>query len=380
MSTILIIFQAYILSFDLGLDLSSTFIILLSSSVGNIFIIKLITSVFIIALGILHYYICKRFKNQILTIIGDNKSTQEQQEQNYIKQNLKNRKISLSFCITILVLGSINIFSNSIQSHNAAVDFFPNIAISVDWLHFIMVSIWVGGLFYISITLSKKLFIKNKNSFYNNHHQMEEESSINFSRDAITIQFFLSTILRFSFIAVVSLGIIFITGLYMAVLHIQQPSSFLNSIYGNILILKLIIVFFMAAFGTYHYFKIPILINQKSETTKLNQLRNFKRFNKTMKIEYILGIGIIFISSFLTITSPPHHESYDMNIIAMTHSEDLMTQNITNSYNLQNYFFYETFPLIAFTISILIAIVMILAIKKSWTNIKLYNQSKQTRK
>jgi hypothetical protein len=136
----------------------------------------------------------------------------------------------------------------------------------------------------------------------------------------------------------------------------------------------------MAAFGTYHYFKIPILINQKSETTKLNQLRNFKRFNKTMKIEYILGIGIIFISSFLTITSPPHHESYDMNIIAMTHSEDLMTQNITNSYNLQNYFFYETFPLIAFTISILIAIVMILAIKKSWTNIKLYNQSKQTRK
>jgi hypothetical protein len=125
MSTILIIFQAYILSFDLGLDLSSTFIILLSSSVGNIFIIKLITSVFIIALGILHYYICKRFKNQILTIIGDNKSTQEQQEQNYIKQNLKNQKISLSFCITILVLGSINIFSNSIQSHSAAVEFFP---------------------------------------------------------------------------------------------------------------------------------------------------------------------------------------------------------------------------------------------------------------
>jgi hypothetical protein len=56
-----------------------------------------------------------------------------------------------------------------------------------------------------------------------------------------------------------------------------------------------------------------------------------------------------------------------------------MTQNITNSHNLQNYFD-ETFPLIAFTISILIAIVMILAIKKSWTNIKLYNQSKQTRK
>jgi hypothetical protein len=29
------------------------------------------------------------------------------------------------------------------------------------------------------------------------------------------------------------------------------------------LILKLIVVFSMAAFGTYHYFKIPTLINQK---------------------------------------------------------------------------------------------------------------------
>ena len=60
MSTIVIIYQASLLSFDLGLDIWSTLMILLSSSVGNIFSIKLITSIFII---VLVYYIIILIKN-----------------------------------------------------------------------------------------------------------------------------------------------------------------------------------------------------------------------------------------------------------------------------------------------------------------------------
>ena len=94
--------------------------------------------------------------------LGQEKEEQQEQEQNLTRQKLQVLKTSLTFCISLLILGSINIFSNSIQSHNAAVDFFPYLAISVDWLHFMMVSIWVGGLFYISLTLSRKLFIQEK--------------------------------------------------------------------------------------------------------------------------------------------------------------------------------------------------------------------------
>ena len=68
MSTISIVYQSSLLSLDLGLDLWSTFIILLSSSVGNIFIIKLLTSTFIIALCLLYYYIDKRFNIKILKV------------------------------------------------------------------------------------------------------------------------------------------------------------------------------------------------------------------------------------------------------------------------------------------------------------------------
>jgi copper transport protein len=268
-----------------------------------------------------------------------------------------------------LILGSINIFSNSIQSHNAAVNFFPYLAIFVDWLHFMMVSIWVGGLFYLSLNSSRKLFIKEKASNY--HHN---QSSITNPQYGISLQFYSSTILRFSIIAVISLGIIFITGLYMGVLHLQQPSSLFNSTYGNILIVKLLVVFSMAILGGYHHFRIHRLFNQKIEKRLRNQLQNLKKFNNTLKIEYILGIGIIFISAFLTVTSPPQHESHNMNRISMNPYGDSDMQKMTsvNTQKSDQFFSY-----VALLLSILIATLMILFIKRSWTNLKLYNQENE---
>ena len=62
----------------------------------------------------------------------------------------------------------------------------------------------------------------------------------------------------------------------MGVLHLQQPSSLFNSTYGNILIVKLLVVFSMAILGGYHHFRIPILFNQKSEKTEVKQLPNIE--------------------------------------------------------------------------------------------------------
>lgn len=366
MSTISLVYQASLLSFDLGLDLWSTLIILLSSSVGNIFIIKLITSIFIIAISIFYYYVGKRFKIKILKFEQENERDQEQKQENPDRQKLKTQ-VFLNFCVTILILGSINIFSNSIQSHNAAVNFFPYLAIFVDWLHFMMVSIWVGGLFYISLNLSRKLFNKEKASNY--HHNQSYTTNPQYG---IRLQFYSATISRFSIIAVISLGIIFITGLYMGVLHLQQPSSLFNSTYGNILIVKLLVVFSMAILGGYHHFRIPILFNQKGEKTKVNQLQKLKRFNISLKIECILGFSIIFISSFLTVTSPPQHESHNMNMMSMNPFGDSDMQKMTDVNN-QN--FDQFFSYMALFLSILIAISIILFVKRSWANLKLYNQS-----
>ncbi len=158
----------------------------------------------------------------------------------------------------------------------------------------------------------------------------------------------------------------------MGVLHLQQPSSLFNSTYGNILIVKLLVVFSMAILGGYHHFRIPILFNQKSEKTKVNQLQKLKGFNISLKIEYILGFIIIFISSFLTVTSPPQHESHNMNMMSMNPYVDSDMQKMTDVNN-QN--FDQFFSYMALFLSILIAISIILFVKRSWTNLKLYNQS-----
>ena len=156
MALILLVYQASLLSSELAFDLSSTFLILLSSSVGNIFIIKLVTSTIIIILSIVYYYIAKKAQRW-----------KYKEQQNVKHQKIKTNRISLTFCILILILGSINIFTNSIQSHNAAVSFLPYLVIFIDWIHFMMVSIWVGGLFYISLLISRKLLVKKKYLIFN---------------------------------------------------------------------------------------------------------------------------------------------------------------------------------------------------------------------
>jgi hypothetical protein len=160
----------------------------------------------------------------------------------------------------------------------------------------------------------------------------------------------------------------------MGVLHLKQPSSLFNSTYGNILIVKLLVVFSMAILGGYHHFRIPRLFNQKIEKAIKNQIQNLKKFNNSLKIEYILGIGIIFISSFLTITSPPQHESHNMNMMSINPYGDSDMQRTTsvNNQNLDQFFSF-----VALLLSILIATLMIFFIKRSWTNLKLYNQENE---
>ncbi|HEX6671406.1 MAG TPA: CopD family protein, partial [Nitrososphaeraceae archaeon] len=158
---------------------------------------------------------------------------------------------------------------------------------------------------------------------------------------------------------------------YMGVLHLQQPSSLFNSTYGNILIAKLLVVFSMTILGGYHHFRMPILFNQNSEKTEVKQFQILKRFNRSLQIEYILGISIIFISSFLTVTSPPQHESHNMDMMSMNPYGDSDMQKMTD------FNFDQSFSYVALLLSILIAILIILFVKRSWRNLKLYNQGDQ---
>ena len=79
----------------------------------------------------------------------------------------------------------------------------------------------------------------------------------------------------------------------------------------------------MVILGAYHQLKLhhslvevaSMSINTEGRNKKsplLNSVNNnisldiYAKFKKTIKIESIIGIGVLFAASFLTITSPPH--------------------------------------------------------------------------
>jgi copper transport protein len=307
--TSLFLLQAVSLSSELGIDVNTTFIILSSTPVGPVWNIRVVSSLIIIASSIA-YYICeKKF-----SVKKD--------------QAGKKRDVLLNGLLyIILIAGAVCIYSNSMVSHNTALSFLPSLAISLDWFHFMAVSIWLGGLFYITTIFLTTIGLLIKNNGYID--DVSRSLNINNVKDN---SYFLALLLPyFSLIATVSLGIIGTTGLYMAWIHLHTAEAIFTSSYGNILAIKLLLILPMVILGGYHQIKLHgslmTVANLKKSRLEQNEKKNnaynmessndrkrdtfpfqnnpSEKFSKTVKIESLIGIGVLVAASFLTITSPP---------------------------------------------------------------------------
>jgi copper transport protein len=313
--TSLIYLQAFSLSIDLNTDATTTFAILISTDVGKVWILRIITASIIIVSSILYYILDK------MKIKKKRRRTKPSAEEHQDIQLENKRGIGISkiFLYAVIIAGAIGIFSNSLISHNTALTFLPSLAISMDWLHFMAVAIWIGGLFYISAVLLDIIRTAAKAKI-----KFENYSSTSTRSDKIESAYFLALLLPyFSVIATISLGIIGITGLYMAWIHLHSAEALFDSSYGNILIIKLSAALPMVILGAYHQLKLhrslvevaSMSINTEGRNKRsplLNSVNNnisldiYAKFRKTIRIESIIGIGVLFAASFLTITSPPH--------------------------------------------------------------------------
>ena len=247
-ATSLFLLQTLSLSSELGIDISTTFTILSSTPVGPVWNIRIVTSLIIIASSIIYYIFEKKsyIKSQIDLESSDNSYSSH-------KIGKKGGVLANGLLYIIMLAGAVSIFSNSIVSHNTALSFFPSLAISVDWLHFMAVSIWLGGLFYITSILLMTISLSIKK--YDN---IGETVSRSFDFNTVHgTSYFLALLLPyFSLIATISLGIIGVTGLYMAWIHLHTGEAIFTSSYGNILIIKLLLILPMVLLGGYHQIKL----------------------------------------------------------------------------------------------------------------------------
>jgi copper transport protein len=327
-ATSLFLLQALSLSSELGMDINTTFTILSSTPVGPVWNVRVVTSLIIIASSILFYIFDKKSPVKRGQIdLGSNDSNSYSPS---LKKNTGRKRgtITKGLLLIILLAGAVSIFSNSMVSHNTALSFYPSVAISVDWLHFMAVSVWLGGLFYISTILLMTIRLSIRK---NGNIDGTKSRSIDVNTVHGTSYFLALLLPYFSLIATISLGIIGITGLYMAWIHLHTAEAIFTSSYGNILAIKLLLILPMIILGGYHQIRLHSSLMTVANLSKGGQEQQEKevkaysmkstngrernsfplqhdpsrKFSKTIKIESLIGIGVLVAASFLTITSPP---------------------------------------------------------------------------
>jgi putative copper export protein/methionine-rich copper-binding protein CopC len=343
-------------------------------------LIRSIMSLIVIGCSTTYYY---ALKTKALATVSTNSNvvgydlgtSDAEQEKN--RSNMPRLMSSSSFLFIALIAGSVSIFGNSLTSHNAGVQFFPSVSVSLDWLHFMAVSIWIGGLFYISTILfaaiKSRVVAATITETNTATAEMRTKAPLDINentvkRRSITLYYLALLLPRFSFLATISLGVIGVSGLYMAWMHLHTFNSLFNTAYGNILIIKLSAALPLVLLGAYHQLRLHrnIVVVAKigrrergateridrniiNDTTDINQRSHTNasqtfsdnsinhnngypndpnlgkgketdfasKFAKTIKIESLIAICVLLAASLLTITSPP---AMNMPSMAMTSS------------------------------------------------------------
>jgi len=151
------------------------------------------------------------------------------------------------------------------------------------WIHLISASIWVGGSLFIGIVLAP---ILKKMEF-----SLEERLSI-----------MIKVGRKFNKIAIPSLIILIITGLYSSHLILSKPDILLSSSYGNILIIKIILVITLIIIFMTHVRVIRKEVEEKILDNKMSEIQIQKLRKKIIilgEATVILSIVILFLAALL---------------------------------------------------------------------------------
>lgn len=362
-STCSILLQSYQLAQNLDLDILSAFDILGTTSVGQVWILRVVTSSAIIGMMMVIYYTTCRKSN--ITDKMDGKNFKKPLVNNiYRGNNIPNQM----FLLIVVVLSSINLFSNSMVSHSNSLPSFSGFAVSMDWIHFMAVSIWIGGLFYLSLVL-----VKNLKPVDDHNDKSNSTNTISNVYNSIKSVHKMSiALMYFSFIVIIALCVIGISGLYLGYVHLLDLNSVFNTQYGQILVLKLALAFPLIFIGRYNQLKIltytaltSSIIKEIKNAEDNNILQKYREkrtdiyiaLNKSLKIESLLGISVLIVATFLSVTSPPSLEALDQGL---TNIQDDNLGNTSNSF----------FLYLIMTLAVIIAITGIVNFRKNQKQLK----------
>ncbi|MFZ1076908.1 MAG: CopD family protein [Nitrosotalea sp.] len=151
------------------------------------------------------------------------------------------------------------------------------------WAHLVAASIWVGGSIFIGIVLAPLLKTMSD-----------------------TVEGRLSIMIRvgrkFNKIAIPSLLILIVTGIYNSSNLLVRPSLILSTTYGQILVIKVILVIILLVTFAIHVRLIRVEIEQKIESRQFSEELVQKIRSKIIalgRITVIVSIAILLMAALL---------------------------------------------------------------------------------
>ncbi|TLX83122.1 MAG: hypothetical protein E6L00_01760, partial [Thaumarchaeota archaeon] len=239
----------------------------------------------------------------------------------YHKIKKSNSITSKGHVLGLFGIGLLVLATTSLISHGAATG--KILPLILDFIHNIVASLWIGGIFYIAF-----IFMPNLKQ------AIDEDISI----PTLTI-----LIPRFSIIAISILGAIVITGPFLLYFLESNLALTLGSSYGKILIVKLSLAAIMISLGAYNNMIIhkqafnatSLLITKNNAviSEKTNHVKSIiSKFSKSTKIESLVGMALIASVAVLVDSGLPSSEFQNQlqliqqsNIFALATTDNLVT-------------------------------------------------------
>ncbi len=172
------------------------------------------------------------------------------------------------------VCGALLLVGITLTSH--AVGSGP-IAVIADWLHLAAAALWIGGLgAFIAV--------------------------LRFAPPADRAVLARGLVSRVSTVAGLGLGVLALTGVYSAWLHLPSSQAFLVTLYGRTLLVKLLLVIPLVALGAFNRFVMRPRLAEAAAPRSIGPAVG--RFVRIVGTELTLGSAILLVVAVLTIVPP----------------------------------------------------------------------------
>lgn len=213
----------------------------------------------------------------------------------------RKRKLSKKNQIPMLAVSLVLILTSSMIGHGAASGQMP--ALVLDYIHNLVAAVWIGGIVYFVFTLLPTF------------SQLKETNREKMS---------LLLIPRFSIAFVISVGIVIITGPTLMWFLESDVGLITESMFGQLIILKIAIAAIMIGLGGFFQFKVQ---KNGEKSLQLGKITVHKKLKRALKIDATLGIILLGIVALLTNGTLPEGEiqridaqefTYDFKTIEFT--------------------------------------------------------------